>query len=263
MPAPTIMPIGSCRIHNLINQARLERGVRVRASGHYGLIYNTKEIIQQIRYMFAEFTIPVSLRELLNPNHLHWRETGIGETADVYFIEISNPKIIEWEGKFLQQGAVAEFLRREGAPTLWDILWHGSWSDEAAVRERISREPDYCELTSDTQDFLLSVVVHTQIESELMADMAHIAHRLGGERIVFLSKVTATDSSGVLASDRLAFAAEVAHCADVLGIRFFDPTAMLHAFGESRGFADKMHYSSEFARLLGDHLLSNFMPSVA
>jgi len=259
------MAIGSCRIQGVLVRARDEFGVTIDATSQYAFIYNTKEIIQQIRHLRGEFTISARMRAFLNHARVNWIERGVGiAQAAVYFVEISNAKFIEWDGFFPQQTAVNKQLLAAGAPVMWDILWNGDWRDHDAVRRRIRARPEFDGLSCAMQDFLMSVTISIQEPHDLREDMALILVLLGRERVIFLSKPTATASDGALPPSRQKFVDEIKDAAADLGVRFFDPTPMLHSFGQQRGLIDGgriLHYTPEFEATMTRHVVAQFLQS--
>jgi hypothetical protein len=243
------MPIGSCRVRGILERAREERGLEVELRLQYGLIYNTPEILQQLAHMAGELAIPVAARQFLEFTRVKWLERGPGLAADLFLIEISNPRCLIWNGFSLQHSSVHQVLITEGAPAIWDLLWHGDRRDESGWRARIAADRDFDDLSSDVQDFLMSVVVREQTPEELQADMAAITQRLGRERVCFMAKATVADSSGRPPPERQRFVRDIAAAASALGVRFYDPTPLMRELGEARGVrrdSGAVHYTTEF-----------------
>jgi len=261
------MPIGSCRVRQLLIRAGKDLGLTVDVSSQYALIYNTKEILQQIRHMAGDFTIPLAARRFLDHTKTDWVDTGSAFSAETYFVEISNPTIMAWNGVFLAQNAVCSVLAQAGAQAIWQILWHGRWDDERALRREIQASPEFAQLPPDLRDFLTSITVSVQTPGELLADMRSILDLLGAEKVVFLSKATGAKTNGLLPRERQQFIREIRDCADELGAVFFDPTPMLHAFGQERAFADGgldvSHYTPEFESRLLEVLVAPYLASGA
>jgi hypothetical protein len=258
------MPLGSCRVHNALRVARSAKGLDINLEDQYGFVYNSKEVLQQIRYMRGEIAFPDLMERLI-----HWGEQAPrkrarnGFAAHRYLVEISSRKTLEFNGVFPQAPRVNTMLSEAGGAKMFAHLWLDKTGDAAAVRQKISAEVGFEALPEEWRQFLMSVRLTFQPPDELLADMRLILDLLGHDKVTFVSHCDASGRTGALIPDRHAFIGEVAAAAQVLGVRFFDPSPYLAEFGQARGFGrdggDTEHYTPEFEAFLADHFTTKLL----
>lgn len=259
-----VTPIGSCRIHNALKVVGARYPVAVELNRQYGLIYNSKEAVQQIGHMRGRLTLPQHMavylcrstadRILVEPEPT---------AADLYLVEISSRKILRYKKFFLQSNHVYDQLVAHSGLEIFKILWYAAAEPMAELRRLCLEDPAFHALPDQEQQLVREIDVWLQADDELIGDMTSIVDELTPSKVIFVTHCGAIGYDGVPIAARQDFIDAVTRAANLLGIRVFDPTPLLDEFGQEKGMmkngTDTEHYTPEFESLLADYMYQHLL----
>jgi hypothetical protein len=223
--APTITPIGSCRVRTPVEFLRRRGLVKTRLHKAPWYTHSTRDALQKIKIVKNELILPEALVPLTIETastkwHPEAHRPDIMDGTDVFVVEICSRKIISVDGIYFQQWCVQEVLKSESSPkTVVDIVSH-------AINRVQSREEVYSDLT-------------------LLCD------RLA-RPVIFVSHINVKMSNGSLFPEREIIKNILQDfCKNDPRATFFDPTIVVSAAGEERALVDSGHYLQEFNHDIG------------
>jgi hypothetical protein len=253
-----VSALGSCRVTNPVRKAAGSFPIRLNNARVYGYVHSTGEILQQIRFLRREFSIPDALRPLIAP-HV---EKGLHENAnhrssDIYIIEISSAKSVRIGAVFVQWNHVsrhfAAFLNDASRARTFSSLARGDCEDEKL--RFLDNDPVYRTLGVKDQHILRELTIRTCSPDELRRDVAAISDEL--PKVLFVTHCNALLPEGKPIPGRDRFVTLLRSVLAGQNAVFSDPTDLMRVFGQNRALLDESsslaHYTDDFEHALFAH----------
>src|SRR4051794_39429675 len=90
----SVTPLGTCRITNPLRLLAELRLIDLNMTRVFGYVHTTKEILQQISFLYGSAEFPADIQPLVGPHISHSRCHGAHKCSDHYFVEISSRKVL-------------------------------------------------------------------------------------------------------------------------------------------------------------------------
>lgn len=250
-----VSTIGSCRVTNPARQAVSRYPILLNNARVYGYVHSAAEVLQQVRFLFGQWSIPDYLRPLIVP-HI---PAGVHESArhslsDIYIVEISSAKTLRIGGTFVQWNHVnrhfAGFLSDAArARKFWKLA---SDPDAAEKRTFLDHHLACGNLTGADHDLLCELTVEPCEPAMLRRMIEAILREL--PRVLFVTHCNALMPDGRPIPGRDRFIRLLSSVLDACKADCFDPTGLMHAFGQKAALSDEgaslTHYSEAFEAAL-------------
>lgn len=221
--------IGSCRVYDPL----LHSSFSLNQKHIYGFTHNTKEHLQLLTLGLKGSPDTQTLAEItcIPCGYRGFESESI--EGRYYVVEISSVRVVEYQGWILQINRFFKFCTQY-SPVLLNAL---SFSSEDALRHGLSQCTDL-PMNIDEINF------YEQSEDEIAADIIEI-HRILNGKVIFVSHFD-TDQFGNSITQRRKIINAMSTVSIRNGIKIFDPTPHLKAFGIEKAVIDLGHYTPEF-----------------
>ncbi len=254
-----IAPVGTCRIHTPLRRAAKRYPFELALARNYGFVHTSSEVLQQLDLILGGEPVPQALWPLIyRPNTTAEFLSRPSLPADTYFFEISSAKHVTIDGVPIQINYVNRhfsdfFAETEVARHFWSSANDGAAEQRSDWLQTVSQ---FQRLSADQKALLESIRMSELTPDEIRADMAAIVERVGAEKAVFVTHVNAFTPDGAPIASRKLLIDLVDKIAKKLGVRRFDPTVHMNAFGQinamERDGLDLTHFTLPFADHLGE-----------
>lgn len=255
-----IAPLGTCRIFTPLRLGSRRYPMKLQSARNYGFVHTTAEVLQQLRFILGQADIPPAVRKLIFRQNI---PAGYFDRAfkpaDFHFVEISSRKLLTIDDRPIQLNYMGRyfsdfFADETRARTYWSMA---TPEKMAARREFLETDAVFRSLPKADQKLLESIQRRDQTDEEIEKEMGEIAALLGKDKMVFVTHVNALTDEGVQIEQRQALIETVFASALRLGVRCYDPTALMREFGQDQamenGGLDLTHYTESFStRLCAD-----------
>ncbi|GAB1576446.1 hypothetical protein [Bordetella petrii] len=266
MPAFTIAPIGTCRIHTPLRDAVGRYPIKLQLGRNYGFVHTSTEALQQARFMFGESDIPANIqRVIFRPSNGDQARLATHKPADLYMVELSSRKLLAIDGYPVQLNYFARyfsefFADRARTRTFWSMA-HADRLDER--RALLDQDPVFKSLSPDDRDLLARVIKRDLTDDEIEQEMRQIVDLLGQDKVVFVTHVNALTPDNVPIEQREQLIAAITASAERIGVPCYDPTPQMNKIGQAEamedGGLDLTHYTQVFGERLSADWYKNFM----
>ena len=246
--------IGTCRVHRPFQY--LEKVglaiVQNRRASHY--LHTTKEALQYLRYLQGEEVVPDELAPYVTAGNLKIPgPTMKAFESDIFIIEVSSHKEIDYHGIYLQLNYLMTkfFMQRTEIWEWWNLLIRMARTGKNNVMDGLNL-PSY--LNDFEKRLFKKINLKFQSPDDLIADMKKISI-LVDSPILFATHADVLGSDGKPIVPRQKWIDEVEGVAGKLGYPCFNPKALLMEYGQEFAMEkqgkDANHYTEEFYRIVG------------
>ena len=259
-----ITAIGSCRISTPFKAASSTHPVINNTGRIYGYTHTSAEALQQVRFLQGEFTPPAEIAPLLMPNaDIDLLADTTHPTSDIYFIELSSAKELRIADTQVQLNYVTRhftdfFADNRRSRDFWRLA---DGKQEHAKRTFLDKQDSFQALTTCDQGLLQNLTRTLSTPERLKRDLTDIRDRLPS--VVFVTHCNALTAAHEPIASRAKYIAMVEGVATSLGLRLFNPTASMQAFGQHAAMSDAetslSHYSEDFGSFLFDGLFETYI----
>ncbi len=235
----------------------------------YGFVHTSEEALQQLAYLdgerqFDEDVLPI----LFRPQNGGRQDEAATPRSDLYVVEISSAKSyrvgdVAVQSNYLTRYFADFFAFAPRAKRFWALAASSDKAARADLAAFLAADPVYRIYNSRDRQLLRSISLRTQSAEDIAGDMAALVERIGKDRVVFVTHVNAHGADGVVipARDRVIRWTRLA--AEKLGVPCFDPSALMHEFGQERAMErdglDTMHFTNAFSDRWYAHFHAEFI----
>jgi hypothetical protein len=245
--------MGSCRVWTPFRMLADDGRLELRNAGVYGFVHYAKEVVQQLEVMSGGRRVPARLAPYISHKAQpagadEWVDIPTNDLSetDLLVVEISSLKEIVFEGYYLQINRVRDKLVSDN-PKLME--WWRNLYDE---REGPDRRFYLTEVDRSTErNIVVFTKVTIQDQPSMYADMRTIVGFYDGP-ILFVSHFNTPTFGGHRLEIRDRLVRFVEENAEGLGKQFFNPAALVEAFGLRSALQDLAHYTPEFERAIAE-----------
>lgn len=251
----SVTALGSCRIVNPMRSAAQAGLIDLANADVYGYLHTAREVLQFLDFRDGLALPPEIVPYLAGPRGLPARAEP--ETPRVSLVEISSLKGVMLGEWMLQLNYFTERFRSH--PDLLKVLY-GALGEEERDRRilDLAAQPDFAALAPFERHLLAELHVATATREELERDVLEIVARLPSP-VVFVTHCNVADTQGREIESRARISTWMAELAHRHGLRVFEPTPHVLAFGVeaamAEGGASRAHYAPAFETVLQEELL--------
>jgi tetratricopeptide (TPR) repeat protein len=252
-----VSPIGTCRIHTPLRKGAARLPVKVASARNYGFVHTSAEMLQQLRFMFGQQSIPADVQTLVcRPGVSLDAYEKPHVAADLYIVELSSRKSLTVDGYPIQSNYMGRYFSDFFADRARSRKFWAMASDDmlAGRRAWLEEEPVFQRLSAADQHLLARIQRRDQPDHEIEREMHEIAALVGRERLVFVTHVDATTPDNMLIESRHRLIETVREIAQRMEVPCYDPTALMQKFGQvnalENGGLDLTHFTDDFAESL-------------
>lgn len=246
--------IGTCRVHRPFQY--LEKAglaiVQNRQAKHY--LHTCKEALQYIRYLQGETVVPDELAPYVTAGNLKIPGTSMNAfDSDIFIIEISSKKEIEYHGIFLQLNflMIEFFMKRKEIWEWWRLANRKARTGQTNEMERLI-PPSY--LNDFEKRLFDEIDLNFQSPDGLIADIRKIT-KIIDSPILFTTHADVMGRDGKPIISRQRWIDEVERSAAKMGYPCFNPRELILKHGQDFAMEkqgeDVNHYSEEFYKVVG------------
>jgi len=253
----SITPIGTCRINTPLRRGQARYPVEIRSERIYGFTHTSEEALQQLAYLAGERQFDAAVLPILfRPQSDGRQDQPVAPRPDLYVVEISSAKSyrvgdVAVQSNYLSRYFADFFASAPRSKRFWALAGATSASARAELDAFLAADPVYQLYSSNDRELLRSISMRTQGFDDIAADMAELAERMGKDRVVFVTHVNAHGADGTVIPPRDRIIRWIRKAAAQIGVPCFDPSALMHAFGQERAMErnglDTMHYTNTFS----------------
>jgi tetratricopeptide (TPR) repeat protein len=251
----SVTALGSCRIVNPMRNAAQAGLIDLANADVYGYLHTVREVLQFLDFRDGLALPPEIVPYLAGPRGLPTRAKP--EETCVYLVEISSLKSVMLGEWVLQLNYFTERFR--GHPNLLKVLYAELGEDQRDRRILdLAAHADFAALAPFERHVLAESHVATTTRETLERDVLEIVARLP-RPVVFVTHCNLVDTQGREIESRARISTWMAELARSHGMRVFDPTPHVLAFGVeaamAEGGASRAHYAPAFEAILQEELL--------
>jgi hypothetical protein len=256
--------MGSCRVWTPFKMLEDDGRIELRNAGVYGFVHYTKEVVQQLEVMAGKRKVPSKLALYIShkaePSPAdEWVEIPTNDLSETDFlvVEVSSLKEILFDGYYLQINRVRDKLVGDNEKLMrwWRNLYDGAGDDDR--REYLTEVP-----RSTERNMVVFTAVTIQDQQSMLDDMRAILGFYDGP-VLFVSHFNTPTFGG----DRLEIRDRLVRFVDENAIalerQFFNPAALVEAFGRRYALQDLAHYTPEFERVIAECFWARFCEPIA
>lgn len=265
----SITPIGTCRINTPLRRGQARYPVEIRSERIYGFTHTSAEALQQLAYLEGERQFDAAVLPILfRPQSDGRQDQPVAPRPDLYVVEISSAKCyrvgdVAVQSNYLSRYFADFFASAPRSKRFWALAGATSASARAELDAFLAADPVYRLYGSSDRELLRSISMRTQGFDDIAADMAELAERMGKDRVVFVTHVNAHGADGTFIPARDRIIRWIRKAAAQIGVPCFDPSALMHAFGQERAMErdglDTMHYTNAFSDRWYAHFHGEFI----
>jgi len=253
---PVVTVIGSCRVYDPCKMLQDLRFICLNQQNIFGFVHNSREVLQQLEFVSGAKKPPLRLRPFLNIGEdWVWPEgstqAGLDELfskTDVFVVEISSTRLIQFKAMFLQLNRTRELLAAD------EVTAESWWAPLLRTGENLWTETQTGHLPPVYREVVEGLTCREQSASALLADLAAITAALK-KPVLFVTHFAAT-AGGHPIQKRQATNDVFRTAKEKLAIAVWDPTAAVLAEGAGRALLDGAHYNQAFKLKVAADLFS-------
>ncbi|WP_299192372.1 hypothetical protein [uncultured Litoreibacter sp.] len=253
----TTTPIGSCRITTPLRRGQSTHGFHLNMERCYGYCHSPAEAVQMARFMRGEADIPHDVWPLVSRKHdLNTLSARRHAMSDLYVVELASAKEVTIDGVSVQlnylNATFADFFAdRDRAQAFWALTEAGNDADIAAFLDTNWSDTDAQRAETAT---LGKIRLSFVTEAGLRKDIDTLTELLPD--VLFVSHVDACKADGTPIRSRSNFIQMVADQVKTAGYKFYNPTELMHEFGQTAAIEDESaglaHFTDGFAHGMMD-----------
>ncbi|SAL01110.1 Anaphase-promoting complex, cyclosome, subunit 3 [Caballeronia pedi] len=252
-----VSPIGTCRIHTPLRKGAARLPVTLSSARNYGFVHTSAEALQQLRFMFAQQSIPADVQTLAcRPGVSLDAYEKPHLAADLYIVELSSRKSLTVDGYPIQSNYMGRHFSEFFADRVRSRKFWAMASEDMLAERRawLADESAFQHLSAADQHLLVRIQRRDQADDEIERDMREIAALVGAQRVVFVTHVDATTPDNALIESRHRLIETVRDIAHRMGVPCYEPTALMQKIGQVNaledGGLDLTHFTDDFAESL-------------
>ena len=251
----SVSGLGSCRIMGPLRDLESRQLIGLNQSGISGYAHSSAEVLSQFRHMQAQSLPPSALLPLVAPGMDPETLPEAHAPSDFYVFEISSAKQVRIEGHPVQ----LNYLNKHFADFFSDVdrtraFWAQARAcDTKQMAQFLRPLAAFKRLCEADQALLLGTQMTLVSTEELCRDID--ALRMAAPDHLFVTHFDAVAEDGQLLQARAKFLNQLRSALTECGVRWYDPTAAVAAFGQDITLDDNTrslsHYAPSFETYLG------------
>jgi len=257
---PKIAVIGTCRVHKPIEDLGDRGVISIHTGGLNFYVQSPGEIRKKISVLRNESEYVPDLFEFISDSDISKVPQGFDfNEADIIVIEVSSTKELELEGEFLQRDRIiSKFIGNDEVRKKW---WNGINRNESIgkrVRNIAEETPDGLNEIEENifNKMTFKIMIKEDIKNSIRSIINLFARK---DKILLVTHInTRLNGSGDFMARRIGGIAAIEEIASELGVRVFNPTAILEKIPQDilmeNGGKDMHHYSKEMIGSVGEWL---------
>ncbi|MGB5557271.1 MAG: hypothetical protein WBN04_04570, partial [Paracoccaceae bacterium] len=259
----SITPIGSCRITTPLRRGQPIHGFQLNLDRCYGYCHSPAEAVQMARFIQGSATISKEVWPLVSRAHdLHEISASTHVSSELYVVELSSAKEVTIDGISVQlnylKSAYSDFFANpERCNVFWALAKAGD-SDE--LMGFLDHEWSATPQQRSDANMLGKIRLQLVTPEGLRRDIRVLSDMLPD--VLFVSHVDASKPDGNLIKSRSEFINLVEAEVKSAGCKFYNPTDLMHEFGQTAAIEDESTGLAHFTESFADSLMEDWMGEV-
>lgn len=264
-PGVSVTAVGSCRVLGPLRKAGSDACFSLNQSGVYGYCHSSAEALQQLRVLNGTFRLPEHLLPVVAPRSAETESLAASHIpSDMYIVELSSAKILTIDGVCVQLNYFTRhfqsfFSDRQKSRAFWKAVRENDFEARKSV---IDAGPE--RLPTDRymlENLRMELSSEESLSEDINAITSLVPHAL------FVTHFNARKRDGLLLSARENYLRSAVRALETSGVKYFDPSDYVEAFGQSEALADSTgslsHYSEEFEAFLCNNWTTRYIKPLA
>ena len=255
-----VTPIGSCRITAPLRFGHTDYGIELNQDRCYGYCHSPAEAVQMARFMQGQSRINGDVWPLISRSHdLNEISALRHEDSDLYVIELASAKEVTIDGVSIQLNYLnSVYSKFFSDPARAQEFWACAEQDDPAVMARFLENAwSDSELKRVQSEVLGKIRLQFVTRDSLRRDIETLSDILPD--VLFVSHVDARKPDGEPIRSRSKFIQMVAEEAAQAGCKFYNPTDLMHEFGQTAAIEDESTSLAHFTKPFSDAVMDDWM----
>lgn len=233
----------------------------------YGFTHTSSEAVQQIKFLFGEYT----------PHYESWNLIARGKDftqfldapyteADAYIVEISSTKLLKLEDDCIQLNYLINeftdfFSDKTVAAAYWRLVTTGNQTDQTDIDAFLDEHWSHTEEQKAQTQTLRRIRRSLMTDEEIRSDIRYLINRL--PNVLFITHVDAKKPDGSPIPSRSKLIQSLSQIVEEEGGKLYNPTFQMEKQGQEYAIEDHSdalaHYTEDFSKLIFKDWYTSFL----